>query len=245
MKKAFAKIWQLLFVLILLFLGVYAERSGFVAYVTDPFEYEYIWELFLQHCSIVAVSMAIATLIGVLVGVLFTRPRLKRYAGVCMYIVGLGQTIPSLAVLALCMSFMGIGFKPAVFALTIYSILPIARNTLAGINAVPPALINAARGMGMPGWRILWEVELPCAMAVILTGFRVAVVINVGTVALAYLVGAGGMGDLIFTGIDLMQAEKLLAGAIPVTLLALILDWCCEMLSLVLVSRGLRLKQQS
>jgi osmoprotectant transport system permease protein len=158
-----------------------------------------------------------------------------------MYIIGLGQTIPSLAVLALAMSFLGIGTKPAVFALTIYSILPIARNTLAGITAVPPELIDAGKGMGMPPMRILMEVEIPNAMKVILTGFRVALIINIGTAALAYVIGAGGLGDLIFTGISLMQTDKLLAGAIPVTLLALFADFLSELLGLSLISRGLRL----
>jgi osmoprotectant transport system permease protein len=139
------------------------------------------------------------------------------------------------------MSFLGIGMKPAVFALTIYSILPIARNTLAGITAVPPELIDAGKGMGMPPMKILMEVEIPNAMKVILTGFRVALIINIGTAALAYVIGAGGLGDLIFTGISLMQTDKLLAGAIPVTLLALFADFLSELLGLSLISRGLRL----
>ena len=139
------------------------------------------------------------------------------------------------------MSFLGIGTKPAIFALTIYSILPIARNTLAGITAVPPELIDAGKGMGMPPIRILMEVEIPNAMKVILTGFRVALIINIGTAALAYVIGAGGLGDLIFTGINLMQTDKLLAGAIPVTLLALFADFLSELLGLALISRGLRL----
>jgi osmoprotectant transport system permease protein len=160
-----------------------------------------------------------------------------------MYIIGLGQTIPSLAVLALSMSFLGIGSKPALFAITIYSVLPIARNTLAGITAVPSELIDAGKGMGMPPFRILMEVELPNAMQVILTGFRVALIINIGTAALAYVIGAGGLGDLIFTGISLMQTDKLLAGAIPVTLLALFADFLSELLGIVLISKGLRFSE--
>ena len=188
----------------------------------------------------VSLSMSFATIIGVTAGIVLTRRRFRRYAGICMYIIGLGQTIPSLAVLAIAMSFMGIGMKPAIFALTIYSILPIARNTLAGITAVPPELIDAGKGMGMPPMKILMEVEIPNAMQVILTGFRVALVINIGTAALAYVIGAGGLGDLIFTGINLMQTDKLLAGAIPVTLLALFADFLSEVLGLALISKGLR-----
>jgi osmoprotectant transport system permease protein len=200
--------------------------------------------LLWEHVYLVAVSMSFATAVGLIIGVVLTRRRFRKYTGVVMYVVGLGQTIPSLAVLALMMSLLGIGSKTAIFALFVYSVLPIARNTLAGISAVPPEMIEAAKGMGMPGWRILLDVEIPNAIQVILTGFRVALVINIGTAALSYLVGAGGLGDMIFTGISLMKTEVLLAGAIPTTLLALFADYLCEILTLLLVSKGLRLEQQ-
>lgn len=235
------KIYRFLLIVIILVAGVAIERTGLVELLSDSYERQVIVELFWQHLYIVLVSISIATIAGLTVGIVFTRQRFRKYAGVCMYIVGLGQTIPSLAVLALAMSFLGIGLKPAIFALTIYSVLPVARNTLAGITAVPAELIEAGKGMGMPPLRILLEVELPNAMKVILVGFRVALVINIGTAALSYLIGAGGLGDLIFTGISLMQTEKLLAGAIPITLLALVADFMCELLSVGLVSKGLRL----
>jgi osmoprotectant transport system permease protein len=234
--------WQLLLLLLTLALGIWLQRVGLVDYLTDPWEYPYVLELVLQHIQLVCWSMSGATVIGLAVGILLTRRRFRRYAGVVMYIVSLGQTIPSLAILALSMSILGIGTRPAVFALLIYSVLPIARNTLAGIRAVPNSMLDAARGMGMPAWRILLEVELPNAAQVILTGFRVALVINIGTAALSYLIGAGGLGDLIFTGISMMMPVKLLAGAIPTTLLALLADFLCELLGLLLVPRGLRLR---
>jgi len=241
MTKLLIKLYRVILAVTILALGVVAERTGLMELLSDPYEYPVIMELFIQHLYMVTVSMLFATVIGVTAGILLTRKRLRRYAGICMYIIGLGQTIPSLAVLALAMSFLGIGTKPAIFALTIYSILPIARNTLAGITAVPPELIDAGKGMGMPPIRILMEVEIPNAMTVILTGFRVALIINIGTAALAYVIGAGGLGDLIFTGISLMQTDKLLAGAIPVTLLALFADFLSELMGLLLVSKGLRL----
>ena len=224
--------------------GVGAQKIGLIAYVTDPYEYPYILALLWQHLYLVAISMFLATALGLGIGIILTRRRFKKYAGVCMYIVSLGQTIPSLAVIALAMSFLGIGMKPAIFALTIYSILPIARNTLAGIISVPPALLDAAKGMGMPPRTILWEVELPNALLVIITGFRIALIINIGTAALAFLIGAGGLGDLIFTGISLMEPDRLLAGAIPVTLLALLADFLCDLGESFLVPRGLRLSQR-
>lgn len=243
MKKLLVKLYRIIIAVIILIAGVTFERTGLIELLSDPYEYPVIMELFIQHLYMVTVSMTFATIIGITAGILLTRKRFRRYAGICMYIIGLGQTIPSLAVLALAMSFLGIGTKPAIFALTIYSILPIARNTLAGITAVPPELIDAGKGMGMPPIRILMEVEIPNAMKVILTGFRVALIINIGTAALAYVIGAGGLGDLIFTGISLMQTDKLLAGAIPVMLLALFADFLSELLEVALVSKGLRLSE--
>ena len=192
----------------------------------------------------VLASMSIAAFIGLTIGILSTRPGLKKYSGIVMYIVGLGQTVPSLAVIAIAMSFIGIGFKAAVLALSIYSVLPIARNTLAGISSVPSWMIDAAKGIGIPKYRILFQIEIPNAMKVILTGFRVALIINIGTAALAFLIGAGGLGDHIFTGIALMRMDKLLAGAIPTTLIALFADYLCELLGLLIIPKGLRLNEK-
>ena len=219
--------------------GVYLNSLGFFEYVTN--EWEEILELTQQHLFLVGVSMAIATALGLGVGILLTRQRFRKFAPVVMYIVGLGQTVPSLAVLALSRGILGIGTLPGVVALTIYSILPVARNTLAGIQSVPSSMLDAAKGMGMAPLRILWEVELPNAMLVIITGIRVALVINVGTAALGYLIGAGGLGDPIFSGISLMMPEQMLAGAVPTALLALAADFLVELAIPLVVPRGLRL----
>ncbi|MFP4035168.1 MAG: ABC transporter permease [Desulfovermiculus sp.] len=243
MANILTRVYRLIMVVVLLTAGVLLDRTGMLEYMADPYEFAYIMALARQHVVMVAVAMVLATALGVSVGIIFTRARMKRYAGIVMYIVGLGQTIPSLAVLAIVMSFMGIGFKPAIFALFTYSVLPIARNTLAGINAVPNWLLDAAKGMGMNNRQILWHVELPNAMQVMLTGFRVSLVICIGTAALAFLIGAGGLGEQIFMGIDLMRTDKLLAGAIPTILLALLADYLCEFLGLVLIPKGLRMEQ--
>ena len=242
MKQVLIKAYRFIFVLILLLGGIALERFGVIDYLSDPYEMHYTLSLIGQHIILVAVSMLMATVLGLGVGIIFTRSRFKKYAGIVMYVVSLGQTIPSLAVIALAMSFLGIGFKPAIFALFIYSVLPIARNTLAGITAIPIWIIDAAKGMGMSNARILFQIELPNAMKVILTGFRISLVINIGTAALAFLIGAGGLGELIFVGIDLMRPSQLLAGALPVTLLALLADYLVELLGLFLIPRGLRLK---
>ncbi|MCK8604326.1 ABC transporter permease [Desulfoferrobacter suflitae] len=244
MSNAFGKAYRFSIVVLLIAAGIALERFGVITYLSDPYELNYLLTLLTQHVWMVFVSMSLATILGLAVGIIFTRPRYKKYAGIVMYIVGLGQTIPSLAVIALAMSFLGIGFKPAIFALFVYSVLPVARNTLAGITAVPGWIIDAAKGMGMPNGRILFQIELPNAMKVIITGFRISLVINIGTAALAFLIGAGGLGELIFVGIDLMRPDQLLAGAIPVTLLALFADYLVELLGLVVIPRGLRIQEE-
>lgn len=233
--------YRFILVLILLAAVLLVEKTGLIKYLSDPYEMNYTISLVRQHVNMVLVSMSLATFIGLSIGIIFTRSGFRKYSGIVMYIVGLGQTVPSFAVIAIAMSFIGIGFKAAVFALCIYSVLPIARNTMAGISSVPIWIIEAAKGIGMPKHKILFQIEIPNAMKVILTGFRVALIINIGTAALAFLIGAGGLGDHIFTGISLMRMDKLLAGAIPTTMLALFADYLCELLGLLIIPKGLRL----
>jgi osmoprotectant transport system permease protein len=146
--------------------------------------------------------------------------------------------VPTLAVLALSMSFLGIGDRPAIFALAVATMLPIVSNTIAGIRAVPDALHEAARGMGMSNGQILWQVELPNAMFVIYAGIRTALAINVGTVPLAFLIGGGGLGELIFSGIALNRFGMMLAGAIPTALIAIFVDFLIGQLQLWTIPRG-------
>jgi osmoprotectant transport system permease protein len=191
-----------------------------------------------EHLVLVAVSGGLAIAIGVPLGVLLTRRFVRRAAETAIQVVNLGQAIPTLAVLALSMSVLGIGTVPAIFALWIYSLLPIVRNTYAGILAVSPATLEAARGVGMTDSQILYRIELPCALYVIIAGIRTALVINIGTVPLAFLIGGGGLGQLIFTGIDLFDTAMMLAGAIPTALLAVAVDHLLGLLAYYLVPIG-------
>lgn len=191
-----------------------------------------------QHLWLTAVSAALAIAVGVPLGVLLTRERFEMFADAVMQVVNLGTTIPTLALLALAMSFLGIGAPPAIFALFVLTLLPIVLNTTAGLRSVPGYLIEAARGMGMTPGQILWRVELPNAVFVILAGVRTALAINVGTVPLAFLIGGGGLGELIFTGIDLMDTSMLLAGAIPTALIAVAVDFVTGQVQYWLVPRG-------
>ena len=151
-----------------------------------------------------------------------------------------GQTVPSLAVLALAMSYLGLGYQTAVFALWFHSLLPILRNTVAGIESVSPDIIDAGKGMGMKPMQVLWKLELPNASYAIIAGIRTATVINVGSAALAFLIGGGGLGDFIFTGISLYDTGIMLAGAVPVTALALLIDWLLGLLEKWIVPKGVQ-----
>ncbi|RYE31223.1 MAG: ABC transporter permease [Hyphomicrobiales bacterium] len=194
--------------------------------------------LIRQHLALAAMSGAIALVVGIPLGIVLTRPRFEMFADAVTQIVNLGTTIPTLALLAISMSFLGIGSPPAVFALFVLTLLPIVLNTIAGLRSVPHHLIEAARGMGMTPGQILRRVELPNAVFVMLAGVRTAFAINIGTVPLAFLIGGGGLGELIFTGIDLMEPSMLLAGAIPTALLAVLVDFLIGQIQFWLVPRG-------
>ncbi|WP_245422364.1 ABC transporter permease [Alsobacter soli] len=190
------------------------------------------------HLELAALSGALAIAVGLPLGIVLSRPRFEAYADMVIQVVNLGTTIPTLALIAIAMSVLGIGAPPAVFALFVLTLLPIVLNTVAGLRSVPGYLIEAARGMGMTPWQVLRRVELPNAVYVILAGVRTAMAINVGTVPLAFLIGGGGLGELIFTGIDLMEPTMLLAGAIPTALLAVLVDFAIGQAQFWLVPRG-------
>ncbi|WP_412469101.1 ABC transporter permease/substrate-binding protein [Pedobacter sp. KLB.chiD] len=182
----------------------------------------------LQHVGLTFISLILAIIIGLPLGILIARKR--RLSGVVLGIAGVLQTIPSIALLGFMIPVLGIGAKPAIVALLIYALLPIIRNTYTGIIGIDLHVKEAARAMGMNKRQILLKVELPLAMPVILAGIRTATVINVGVATLASFIAAGGLGEFIFGGISLNNTNMILAGAIPAALLAIILD---ALLSLV------------
>lgn len=183
---------------------------------------QHTWE----HLLLVAISIGIATLIGIPLGILITRQKNLRQP--VLLVANILQTIPSLALFGLLIPVPligGIGANPAIFALILYSLLPIIRNTYTGITGVDPAIREAGRGMGMTDRELLLQVEIPLAMGVILAGVRVATVIGIGIATIAAAIGAGGLGELIFRGISAVNNQLILAGAIPAAVIALIADW--------------------
>jgi osmoprotectant transport system permease protein len=192
-----------------------------------------ILDLARAHLWISLLATGIATAVSVPLGILVHRVRALRM--LTLGLVNVGQAIPSLALLGLMLPLLGIGFAPALVAIWVRALLPILLNTYAGLLSIPPPVIEAARGMGMTNPQILWRVELRLALPVIVAGVRTAMVVSIGVATLAAYIGAGGLGDLIFQGIAMVDTPLLLAGAIPAALLAFAADGVFGILERALV----------
>ena len=181
-----------------------------------------VFRLTVEHLELVGISIFAATVIGIPLGVAASRnTTLKRWS---LAFANVTQTVPSLALFGFLIPATGIGARTAVIALALYALLPILRNTCVGIAGVDRAVIEAARGMGMTRRQMLWQVELPLAMGVILAGLRVATVTSVGVATIAAAVGAGGLGTFIFQGLTMVNNNVILAGAVPAAILAVLAD---------------------
>lgn len=182
-------------------------------------------ELTLEHLWLVGVSMLLAVLIGIPLGILITRwPSLNRPVLGGANII---QTIPSLALFGFLLPAPWIGARAdrlAILALTLYALLPLIRNTYAGIRGVDRAVVEAGRGMGMTDLQLLWQVELPLSVGVIIAGVRVATVVSIGMATIAAAIGAGGLGEYIFRGLAMVDNSVILAGAVPAAAMAILAD---------------------
>ncbi len=212
---------------------------GFLRYLAS--RWEHLLELAIAHAEVVFLSLLIATVIGVTAGVLVYRR--ERSAEVVLAVTSTFLTIPSFALFGLLLPVFGLGWTPTVFALVVYALLPIVRNTIVGLRSVDPAITESAQGMGMSRWRRLFEIELPLAWPVILTGVRVSTLIIVGIAAIAAYVNGPGLGEDIFQGISRIgsaTALNLVLGAVlAIVLLALIFDGFFAVLGKLTTSRGL------
>jgi len=176
-----------------------------------------------QHIEIVGAAIIVAVVIGVPAGILATRARWLEAP--VINITGVLYTIPSLALFAVLIPVLGLGARPAIVALALYSLLVIVRNTVVGLRMVDPAAVDAARGMGMTAWERLVLVEIPLALPVILAGVRAATVASIGVATIAAYIGAGGLGVLIFDGIRTLDPDPVIAGTLLASALALAVDW--------------------
>ncbi len=179
-----------------------------------------VWE----HIRVVAISSTITIIIGVPVGIWVTRASGKDFLPIVTDLTSFGQTFPPVAVLALAVPMLGFGLLPTVVALFLYGLLPVVRNTIAGLQAVPANLLNAAHGMGMNQMQALFRVEIPLSARVILAGVRISVIINIGTAMIGAVIGAGGLGSPIIAGLVQDNVAYILEGSVPAALLAVLAD---------------------
>ncbi|GLQ89320.1 ABC transporter permease/substrate-binding protein [Dyella flagellata] len=215
------------------FLGVQPDGDGSGMWMR-------LWLRTVEHLRLVLISLTAAVLIAIPLGVFAARA--KRLGHVVMALSGVLQTIPSLAMFVFMIPLFGIGTWPAIAALFLYSLLPIVRNTYAGLTGIPPDLRESAAALGLPRGVRLRRVELPMAMRAILAGIKTAAVINVGTATLGALIGAGGYGQPIVTGIRLDDTGLILEGAIPAACMALVVQGLFEGVERWLTPRGMRLE---
>ena len=181
-------------------------------------------DLVVTHVEIVLLASGLTMLLGIPLGIWVTRRSGEDFRGIVAAAVDLGQTFPPIAVLALVMPVLGFSVASAIVALFLYGLFPVVSNTVAGIDGVPPAVLDAARGMGMGRWRILVTVELPLAARVIMAGVRTSVIITIGTATVAAAAGVGGLGSPIYSGINLQNGAFVLEGAAAAAMLAVLAD---------------------
>lgn len=192
-----------------------------------------------QHVSLTLWSTILVVVLAVPFGVLLTRPRFKRLGSPILAVATSGQAIPAFGLLVLAFAWLGRGAWTTVFALTMFSLLPVLRNTMVGLTQVDQSVIEAGRGMGLTKLQALRSIELPLAVPIILAGVRTALVINVGMAALAYIVGGGGLGVTISAGLKLKRELVTMTGAVLTALVALTIDWVAALIERALRPRGL------
>ena len=202
---------------------------------------KYFFKILVEHLVLIFVSLFFALCISIPIGIWATRN--SKVEKIVFFLVNTLQTVPSIALLGLLIPFLGIGFMPAVFALFLYSLLPLIRNTFEGIKNVDRNYIEASAGIGLNAWQILIFVQIPLALPIMLAGVRVATVIVVGTATLAAYIGAGGLGDPIFRGIATLDSRLIFLGAIPACLLAVILDMSIAFVEKLIISKGLKMEK--
>jgi osmoprotectant transport system permease protein len=200
---------------------------------------DFISQALWEHIKLTAVSTVAVVTIAVSLGILLTRPAARRIAPAVLALANVGQAVPSIGLIVILALVWDIGFAPAIVALVAYSVVPVLRNTMVGLQQVDSALIEAGRGMGMTRTSVLLRIELPLAVPVILAGIRTALIINVGTATLATFTGAGGLGDLINNGLRLGRETVVFTGGLLTALLALFIDWLAGVAEDVLRPKGL------
>ncbi|MFC8233369.1 ABC transporter permease [Streptomyces sp. NPDC057284] len=192
-----------------------------------------------QHVELTAISTFWVLIIAIPLGIALTRRRFRKGAPLVTVVANIGQATPAIGLLALLVIWLGIGPRTAIIGMVIYAVLPVLSNTVAGLKAIEPNLVEASRGIGMSAMGTLTKVELPLAVPLILAGVRTALVLNVGTATLATFGGGGGLGDLITSGIQTQRMPVLVLGSVLTVVLALLVDWMASLVEVALTPRGL------
>ena len=198
-----------------------------------------LWGYTVEHLQLTLLSAVIVLVIAIPVGILLTRRPLRRFTAPILALANIGQAAPAVGVVVLLAFWLGFGFWAATVSLVLYAALPVLRNTMVGLQQVDPRLVEAGRGMGMTAAAVLFKVELPLAVPVMLSGIRTALVLLVGTAALATFINGGGLGILITTGVNLNLTTVLITGAVLVALLALLIDWVGRVVEHVARPKGI------
>jgi osmoprotectant transport system permease protein len=199
----------------------------------------YLRDRTVEHLKLAVLATVLVIVIAIPLGILLSRPRARWVSPVVLGLANLGQATPAIGLLVLLTIKLGVGFRVAMIGLVAYAVLPVLRNTLVGIQQVDPALIEAARGMGMTRGQVLRRIELKLAVPVILAGLRTALVLSVGVATLATFVNAGGLGDIIVNGIKLQRTPVLLTGSVLTACIAFVVDWIGSVAEDVLRPRGM------
>jgi osmoprotectant transport system permease protein len=198
-----------------------------------------LWAHTLEHLQLTLLSAVLVLVVAVPLGIALTRKGLRFLSGPVLVLANIGQAAPSIGLVVLLAFWLGFGFWAAVIALVLYGVLPVLRNTMVGLQQVDQRLVEAGRGMGMTAAAVLFKVELPMAVPVMLAGIRTALVLLVGTAALATFINGGGLGILITTGIQLNLPAVLVVGSLLVAILALFIDWVGRVVEHVARPKGL------
>lgn len=199
-----------------------------------------LWPQTVEHLTIAFWATVLVIVIAVPLGVLLTRPALRKFSPYVLTVANSGQALPAYGLLILFLILLGQGLNAVVWGLVVYALLPVLRNTMVGLDGVDRSTIEAGRGMGMTRWQALTRIELPLSVPVIIAGVRTATIINIGMAALAFVIGGGGLGITINSGLALQQDSVLLVGAGMVAIIALTFDWFGALAERFLRPRGLQ-----
>lgn len=201
---------------------------------------DYIVQRMIQHLELSLITAVIVVVLAVTTGIILTRPAMRNVIPPAVALAGIGQAIPSIGLLVLFAIWFGTGPRWAILALIIYAFLPVLRNTMVGLQQVDRWVVEAGRGMGMTKTAVLFRIELPLAVPIMLAGIRTALILAVGTATLATFINAGGMGDMIDEGLSLSRDSVLITGAVLTAVLALAIDYVAGVIEDVLKPKGLR-----